>query len=97
MKDAEIIRLNIERYRRMLQGKLEPASRRAIETMMREFEAGLSVEESYVQSSQSTIVTKAAVSTVSSQPMNERTTTKLFAWSLGGIFFVMLALNAAVR
>ncbi len=97
MKDTEIIRLNIERYRRMLQGELDDATRRAIETMLREFKAKLSVEESRTPSW--AIVTEVPPPNrqSSSRAMNERATTKLFAWSLGGIFFAMLALNAAFR
>jgi hypothetical protein len=29
--------------------------------------------------------------------MSERATTRLFGWSLGGLFFAMLALNAVFR
>ncbi len=97
VKDTEIIRLNIERYRRMLQGELEFATRRAIETMLREFEAKLSVEECRTPSLPMVTEVPPPDQQSSSNAMNERATTKLFAWSLGGIFFAMLALNAAFR
>ncbi|HVO94564.1 MAG TPA: hypothetical protein VMT22_17075 [Terriglobales bacterium] len=106
MEDAEIIRLNIERYRRMLQAKLDPASRRTIEAILREFEAGLSIEESHAPSGQSTIAAEVPMWGSNQLPQhtittaisrsNERATTKLFAFCLGGIFFAMLVLNAAV-
>lgn len=41
MDEAEIIRLNIRRYRRMLQYETNERSRRAIETILREFEVKL--------------------------------------------------------
>ncbi len=97
MKDIEIIRLNIERYRQMLQGELDSATRRAIETMLREFEAKLSVEESRMSSLAIVNQFHSADQQGSSKAMNERATTKLFAWSLGGLFLAVLALNAVSR
>jgi hypothetical protein len=42
MNEAELIRLNIERYRRMLQTELDETARRTIQRMVGEFEAKLS-------------------------------------------------------
>jgi hypothetical protein len=41
MEDMEIIRLNIERYRRLLQTKLDERTRWVIEAMLAEFELKL--------------------------------------------------------
>lgn len=42
MHEAEIVRLNIERFRRMLQTELDLAARLTIERMLNEFEARIS-------------------------------------------------------
>lgn len=44
MDEVEIIRLNIERFRRMLQTDLEETARRAIEKILDEFESKLPAE-----------------------------------------------------
>jgi hypothetical protein len=41
MDEAEIIRLNIERYRRMLRSEQDESVRRAIQKMLDEFETRL--------------------------------------------------------
>lgn len=41
MDEVEIIKLNIERYRRMLQAEADESARRAIQKMLDEFEARL--------------------------------------------------------
>jgi hypothetical protein len=69
----------------------------------------INLRENYRSSSgQSAVVTGAAlwdssrsartnIQQNNSEGMNERTTARLFALSLGGIFFAVLALNAAFR
>ncbi len=42
MDDLEIIRLNVERYRRLLHTEADETARRAIQKMLKEFEAKLS-------------------------------------------------------
>ncbi len=42
MNEVDVIRLNVERYRRMLQTEADESARRAIQQMLREFEAKLS-------------------------------------------------------
>jgi len=42
MEDREIIRLNVERYRRLLRTEADETARRAIQKMLEEFEAKLS-------------------------------------------------------
>jgi len=44
--EVEIIRLNIERFRRMLQTELDESTRRAVRSMLEEFEAKLPREGS---------------------------------------------------
>ncbi len=44
MDEVEIIRLNIERFRRMLQTDLDETARRAIKRMLDEFESKLPAE-----------------------------------------------------
>jgi hypothetical protein len=46
MKASVIIRLNIERFQQMLETEQDQSARRAIEHMIREFEAMLSSERS---------------------------------------------------
>ncbi len=41
MNEIEVIRLNIERYRRMLQTDLDDTTRRAVQKMLDEFERRL--------------------------------------------------------
>lgn len=41
MNELEIIRLNVERYRRMLQSEVDETARRAIQKILEEFEAKL--------------------------------------------------------
>ncbi len=41
MNELEIIRLNVERYRRMLQIEVDEDARRAIQKILEEFEAKL--------------------------------------------------------
>jgi hypothetical protein len=43
MIEANILRRNIERFRRMLEEETDESSRRAIESMIREFEGMLSI------------------------------------------------------
>jgi hypothetical protein len=43
MNEVEIIRLNIERYQRLLQSELDETARRTIQRMLDEFEAKLSL------------------------------------------------------
>ena len=45
MDEIEIIRLNIERYRRMLQVEVDESVRRTIQKMLEEFEAKLPLAE----------------------------------------------------
>lgn len=42
MDDREIIRLNVERYRRLLRTEADETARRSIQKMLEEFEAKLS-------------------------------------------------------
>lgn len=42
MDDREIIRLNVERYRRLLRTEADETVRRTIQKMLKEFEAKLS-------------------------------------------------------
>jgi len=42
MNEVEIIRLNVERFRHMLQTEADENARRAIQQMLKEFEAKLS-------------------------------------------------------
>ena len=46
MEELEIIRLNIERFRRMLQTELDWPARPMIENMLREFESKLAASGS---------------------------------------------------
>jgi hypothetical protein len=41
MEEREIVRLNIERYQRILQENLDESTRRTIETMLRELKESL--------------------------------------------------------
>ena len=45
MIETQILRRNIERFRRMLDDETDQSTRRAIESMIREFEGMLSVSE----------------------------------------------------
>jgi hypothetical protein len=50
MDEVEIIRLNVERYRRMLQTEADEAARQAVQKLLKEFEAKLSSVRSSSQS-----------------------------------------------